>query len=344
MLSHSEFGFTVSSSDIQKASLFNIDGSDRNVVLVWVESLEDKIFWGACLPRLDSIQFDIKIADDIDASDGKAATGCTRLFSLRDIGDLNLGTNLIFCLDSDDRFLARLFPPSAVTEAHIYYTNVYSIENAYLDKLHADRTFESVAACSVRDLTLCPSQLLACISKAVHKTILLLAFTLENFDYHLVGHCKANFLSAISKIGAMDSDIEVEKSEIFSEFKKTLEDVNCELLQNIYDHGLEQLYSEFSTAASSNLIDESNAYLFVRGHDLFNSVTRVFETANKKRKNDEIARVAQKHKGAQDVINAVKNNWKDFGGALKTGFYAATPNVPFFERTITRITEDYRTP
>lgn len=342
MLSDSEYGFVVSSIDIQKAQFFNIDGSDRSTVLVWVESREDKRFWGACLPKIEGVQFDVKIADEATASDGKKANGCTRLLSIRAIGDLILGPNLIFCLDSDERFLSGIYRAGGVfAEEHIYYTNVYSIENVILHGAHADRVFEAVAACSIRDLTYCPSQLLAKLSAAVYNTVLLLAFSLDSFGFDVVGDFKREFLASIARVGAMDLETTIEDSQVFSEFKVTLADINTGLLLNIYERGVEQLYSIFVDAVSGELVDESNAYLFVRGHDLFNSFVRVFEAVNKKRRAAEISRVAQLHSGAKDMMNAVRNEWAEFGGALKYGFYAAVPSVPFFERTIDRIMADY---
>ncbi|MDB1113970.1 DUF4435 domain-containing protein [Pseudomonas extremaustralis] len=342
MLSDSEYGFIVSSIDIQKASYFNIDGSDRSTVMVWVESREDKRFWGAYLPAIDGVHFDVKIASQATASDGKKANGCTRLLALKAIGDLIPGPNLIFCLDSDERFLSGIYRSGCVTvEAHIYYTNVYSIENAILHGAHADRVFEAVAACSIRDLAYGPSQFLAKVSAAVHSTVLLLAFSLENFDYDIVGVFKRDFLASIAQVGSMDLDTAIDDSDIFYEFKVALSEINTGLLLVIYDRGFEQLYSKFLGAILGELVDESNAYLFVRGHDLFNSFVRVFEAGSKKKKNAEISLVAQLHGGAKDMIKAVRNEWVEFEGALKYGFYAATPAVPFFDRTIDRIKADY---
>jgi hypothetical protein len=342
MLSDSEYGFVVSSNDIQKISLFNIDGSDRITVLVWVESREDKRFWRAFLPKIDGVQFDLKIASQATASDGKKANGCTRLLALRANGDLIPGHNLIFCLDSDERFLSEISRPGGGgAEAHIYYTNVYSIENAILHGAHADRAFEAVTACSIEEFTYCPSQLLAKVSAAVYNTVLLLAFSLESFGYDVVGNFKRDFLASIARVGAMDLSTAIDESEVFSEFKTTLVEINAGLLLSIRDRGAEQIYSDFVGAVSGALVDENNAYLFVRGHDLFNSFVRVFETVNKQKKAAEIALVAQLHNGARDVMSAVRNEWIDFGGALKYGFYLATPSVPFFERTIDRITSDY---
>lgn len=342
MLSDSEYGFVISSSDIQKSYLFNIDGSDRRTVLVWVESREDKRFWGACFSRIDSVNFDFKIADEADASDGKKANGCTRLLALKEVGDLVVGPNLIFCLDSDERFLSALCRSEAnINEAHIYYTNVYSIENVYLHGPHVDHTFEAVAACSVRDLACCPSSLLAHVSAAVYRTVLLLSFSLESFDYSAVGTFKKRFHASLASIGAMDLDTAIEDSEVFAEFKVALAGINNELLQYIYDRGFEQLYALFFEVVARESVDESNAYLFVRGHDLFPSVVKAFESANKKRNHAEVSRVARVYGGAKDAINAVRNEFTEFGGALKYGFYAATPSVPFFERTVARILADY---
>lgn len=342
MLSDSEYGFVISSVDIEKASLFNIDGSDRSTVMVWVESREDKRFWRACLPKIEGVKFDLKIASQATASDGKKANGCTRLLSLRAIGDLVLGHNLIFCLDSDERFLSELYRDGGVsTEAHVYYTNVYSIENAILHGAHADRVFEAVTACSVQDLSYCPSQLLERVSAAVYNTVLLLAFSLSSFDYSLVGRFKKDFLASIAHVGAMDLETDIDQSEVFADFKVTLADINRELLLNIYDRGVEGHYSTFIGSVSGELVNESNAYLFVRGHDLFNAFVRVFETVNRRIKGDEISLVAQLHNGARDMMNAVRNEWAEYGGALKYGFYAATPPVPFFERTIHRVVTDY---
>lgn len=343
MLADSQYGFIISSSDVHQAHHFNIDGSEDATVLVFVESREDKRFWGACLPRIDGVRFELKIADEASSTDGKKANGCTRLLSLSQKGDLVLGPNLIFCLDSDERYLSLLcrLGNAGAQGAHIYFTNVYSIENAYLHSVHMDRTFEAVANCSLRDLKFSPSQLIEKISCMVSKTVLLLAFSMESFGYQVVGSAKKSFIESIGKLGSMDMNSSIEESEVFNAFKIAVSSINYELLQLVYDRGLEPLLDKYLAVAAGEAINDNNAYLFVRGHDLFDSVVRVFEAVNKRKQHDEISRVGALYGGAKDAMNSVRNEWSTFASALKYGFYAATPRVQFFENTISRIEQDY---
>lgn len=132
----SELGFVISSHDIEKLRLFNSDASECQTVIAWVESLADKKFWGLYLKDNEKYKFHLKIGFDHVSPDGLIATGCKRLLALKSRGEIVLGKNNIFCLDSDYSFLASLHQPMEHMPCdHIYYTNIHSIENAFIHPL-----------------------------------------------------------------------------------------------------------------------------------------------------------------------------------------------------------------
>jgi len=346
MFIQSEFGFVLDSSDIAKAKFFNIDGSETAVVMVYVESRDDKRFWNACLPKLANVRFDVKFSEEHNASDGKKANGCKRLIALKELGDFKLGPNLIFCLDGDDGYLRGLaLPVQEKFSQYIYYTNIYSIENAFLHGDLVDVIFESVAACTKEDVACPPSAFLSSVSAIIHSSLLLLSFCNAILGVQKVQAWKSEFYGALSSIGGYNLGHETPLADVLFGFRQRINIVSHNLLQMVYDEGLELEFSDFLEVAREKSVCPESAYLFVRGHDVYDMFVRVVDAASHDKRRIEIDRVKGVHTGSgkaiKHAVNAVHNEWGSFGFALRYAFYASSPKVPFFEDTLARLRSDY---
>ncbi|UPF02926.1 DUF4435 domain-containing protein [Pseudomonas mosselii] len=341
-----EFGFSFDSADMDKLGLFSIDGVSRTFVVIWVESRDDKRFWNACLPRLSDVQYDFKIADEFHGADEKSGNGCKRLISLQRSGDIVLGKNMIFCLDGDDSFLRSLaLGREPDQHPHIYYTNIYSIENAFLHHDLLDGMFEAVTASSGGNISCLPSRFLAKVSSVLHRSILLIAFCGAFMDRKKVVGRRGEFYKAIAATGGCDLSEESGLVEVLSKLELDLAPINSGLLQEVYDQGLDSVFSEFLKSAESRSIDRERCHLFVRGHDLFDMLVRVVDSASNKARHAEVQRVSAIHAGSgkaiKDAIATIRNEWQSYGVALRYGFYASIPEVPFLKESLSRFKADY---
>lgn len=340
MLENSDFGFVISSSDIEKLKYFNSDGSERQTIIVWVEARADKRFWGVILADNERYTFDLKTADEFVSEDGTAATGCKRLIALKNKGDLILGKNNIFCLDSDDDFLVSIFDPVNKPPCdYVYYTNIHSIENAFIHPDHADRVLENLTACRLTALSFKPSDLLSEFSVDVFEMVKLLSFSLTYTPE--IGLVFRNKLQEqMTSLKMIEIDEPLSTSEKYLKFRSNISDLIKQLRLQI-SKTEEDRYINFEKAVIDAGLNATNAYLFIRGHDMFEMVVSIFERISKDLRRREIDRIKETHKNPGDAIKAVHNEWVEYGESLKTGFYTANLRIDFLSDTLDIIKRDY---
>lgn len=342
---YKDVGFSFKSEDLEKTKYFNLDGSMAIHVDVWVEAYDDQRFWLAHLPRNAKYKFFPKTPDRVKAPDKKYSTGCGRLFKLEKQGVIVLGPAQIFCVDSDDSYLKGFIPgyqSPKQERAHVYVTNVYSVENVMLYPELVDRTFESVSGVSCKQLPSLPSNALSIISALVHELVLALAF----YDEVVVAvDVEKNYRDEFEKIIASFSEIDFRndfsKSTNFSEMAAGLEGIRSELVSHIINSGSEQGYLKFKADVENAGYDAECAYLFVRGHTLYDGVVGSLSTATNEIRSVEIERLQGIYKDHDQRSKCVENQWPSFDHSLKAGYLAALPEINFFSRSLTRLNEDY---
>jgi len=340
MLSSSEFGFVIDAIDIEKLKYFNSDGSERETVMVWVESRADKRFWSVFLPDSDRYSFDLKIADEFVSEDGVVATGCKRLMALKNKKEIILGKHNIFCLDSDDDFLVSLYDPAIrAGHGHIYYTNIHSIDNAFLHPSHADRVLENLTACRLVSLKFKPSDLLNEFSSDVLEMVKLLSFSLKYMPDVGIPFRK-ELQCEMASLKTIEIDQPLSTSEIYQQFQTKISDLITNLQTEI-EKSEKQRYTEFEKVVMGAGLNRSNAYLFIRGHDMFEMVVSIFERISKDLRGREVTRIKKAYAKPGDAINAVHKEWSEFGHSLKISFYTANLKIDFFCETLDSIQRDY---
>jgi hypothetical protein len=340
MLENSELGFVLSSSDIEKLKYFNSDGSDRQTVVVWVEARADKRFWGIILTDNEKYSFDLKMADEFVSQDGKSGTGCKRLLALKNNGDLVLGKNNIFCLDSDYEFLVSIFDPTHKVECdYIYYTKIHSIDNAFIHPDHADRVLENLTACRIATLCFKPSDLLSEFSLDAFEMVKLLSFSLKYLpETGMVFRSKLQ--EQMASLKTLEINEPLSTSTIYLNFRSSIS-VLIQQLRSEISKSEDERYINFEKTIIDAGLNKSNAHFFVRGHDLFEMIVSIFERISKDLRNREIARIKALNNNPRDAIKAVHNEWVSYGDSLKTGFYTANLEIDFLSETFDTLRRDY---
>ncbi len=344
-VANKDVGFSFSSADLEKTKFFNLDGSSVIHVDVWVEAFDDKRFWLAHLPTSPKYKFFTKIPDEITAPDGKTSTGCDRLFKMERDGVIVLGKSQIFCLDSDDSYLKEFvsgFSSNKQERSFVYVTKVYAIDNVFLTASLLDRVFESVTGTSVSGLPSRPSALLAEVSHLISEIVLCLAF------YDVVLYCrkvrnefKVKFNKLLVSLIKLDCQRALKSCPEFLKVTIAFAKLNKRLESLFISSGKKPEYDKFRVAVIGAGYSSKDAYLFVRGHCIYEGLVGALEKTSLGIRDAEIARITALYPDYEPRVQAIMNQWPDFGHALKSSYYAALPVVPFFESCRSRLVADY---
>lgn len=340
-----DVGFSFDSADLEKTKYFNLDGSNATHVDVWVEAYDDKRFWLAHLPTSSKYKFFTKIPDQITAPDGKISTGCDRLFKMEEDGVITLGKAQLFCLDSDDSFLKYFIPGFSSFKKErdfVYLTKVYAIDNIFLESSSLDRTFETVTGTSISSLATKPSGLLSAISGLVFDVVLGLAF------YDVVLYCgkvrhefKARFKRLLESIVKLDCRQVMMSCSKFSRLESSFQKLKKRIESLIVSSGKKKEYDEFRGSVSRSGVVSENAYLFVKGHYIYDGLVGSLEKLSDSLREAEIARVELLYADHEFRVRAINKQWPNFGHSLKSAYYASLPAVPFFDTSLSRLAADY---
>ena len=339
------YGFKFKSSWIEKKNNFNSDGSLRKTVLVWVEADDDKKFWMKFLQDNPRYIFSYKQPDEAIASDGKVANGCNRIISLISNGDIVLSALQISCMDSDDSFIKGLIdgytPPKPIND-FIYYTTVYSIENAMLEAEHIDRTFEVVISEPKRNLFVSPSafleQISVCLFDSYNKLIF---FDVTSQDRALIEASRTRFYNALSSLSTLDATIEYRNTACYLAFCAELDSLAALIETEIQKLNKAAEYSTYLSKLHQANIHPKNIYLFIKGHKIFDLTISIFENISKKYKAAAHARARKTYANPKSEINRINNSWHDYRSLIFGSFCIAVVNVDFLENTRLKLANTY---
>lgn len=337
-----DVSFRVSGGVGERRKKFNIDGSEAMHVDVWVEALADKWFWLEYLRDNSDFKFRVKGPDEKTAKDNKKSTGCDRLFALEKQAEIVLGTDCIFCLDSDDSFIKSLidgYESLKKPRKHVYVTNIYAIDNAYLIFNHVDHSFGQVTTKGSQASTHPPSTFINGIATTLwnaYTGIYYLEGTARAKQFNLSLKQANNLIEKLSKAN-IDNYPNCSTYKKFTENAAKLEKLVFTALNSI---GIDN-YNKFLQKLSDTGINANNFYLFIRGHNLFDATTSVYEKVNDRFKMAEIARVMTDYKDFEHKVTCIKSSWPTFPDFLIKKFSAHQTSVPFLERTLAQISNDY---
>jgi hypothetical protein len=343
-----DLGFPFDAEYVANQQAFMDEGAPTEIN-VWVESTDDMRLWAPLFDKLPNYQFRFLAASSFDSSDGKSANGCTRLLKLLESNQITLGKNQIFCLDSDFKYLASLssvYTGKNYSIDHIYWTIVHSKENIHMSPGLIDETISHMAGIPKRQLTQSADLIFSQFSNDIFNSLSAMIF-LESFywdsDSEQLSEYKASFKEISSHLKKIKptNKIPFKTQKFWLSFQNDHKRLAIAIIQQIQQLGLTPQYQDFLKTLTSNGITHHNIYLFMRGHDLEDVMSKVFSIISESYKQQRIADInASSPSSAGEKIKEFMGTWIDF----KTCFKARTPKyeqVPFFSETIQKLQENY---
>lgn len=346
-----DVGFVFDSSYGEKSKFFNIDGSIAQHVYVWVEASDDKRFWMGYLKNNDEFKFFFKLPSDADPESGTASDGCERLFHFETTGVIVLGVCQIFCLDGDDTYLKSFVPgfTSRKTQREfVYNTNVYAIENAFLNGELIDSTVESIIAHRLELPSVCPSDFICALSVMTFPLMKRMAFyEVVTKDSESAISYRQNLRRSFRSLERANLSQGLVRCNFYGLFSRAIEEMSAAIIVDCEALGVEADYAKFEIDLHEAGVSEKNSYLFLKGHFIFDSATKIYTELSKYYRNKEIERVRNVYRNSsaqaiEDQVRSVEKGWMSVGETLKHNFYNSRPNVPFLDAVCQRLAIEYK--
>lgn len=234
----------------------NVPLMQRDIIAsVHLEDDDDKAFWNAMLQSLHTGQY--KFITYSRSRKGNDTKGCEQCLKYRPY----LSKRFFICIDSDMRYLLQ--EPNLDADNYICQTYTYSWENHYCEASALKQRFE--AQCPDKAVTFDFQFFLSILSKAVYKPLLLLLYCLKNqksdFDLDMFSSCLPKQCKRVELADNGKPLIE----RIANNFKPYL---NTPLAKTIDFDVEKNCYDALN-------VNEQNAYLHIRGHNLFDLVAYI---------------------------------------------------------------------
>ncbi len=225
------------------------------VASVHLEDGDDKGFWDAMLQTQHPGRY--YFISHSRSPKGFDTKGCEQCLKYRPY----LSKRFFICIDSDMRYLLQ--EPNLDASNYVCQTYTYSWENHYCEASALQRRFEK--QCPDKAATFDFSIFLTELSKVLYKPLLLLLYCLKNdkpdFNLHMVSACLPNQCKRVELADNGKSLIE----RITKNFDQHL---NSQFAQSV-DFEPEGSYCKALD------VNEENAYLHVRGHNVFDLVAYI---------------------------------------------------------------------
>ncbi|MCF6763809.1 DUF4435 domain-containing protein [Pseudomonas fragi] len=339
-----DVGFVFDAADSERTRFFNIDGSTALNVNVWVEAQDDKRFWSAFLTNSESYKFSYKLGSEESGHDGKVGSGCRRLVKLERQGVIKIGLGEIICMDSDGSYLREKVPgyvDAQLKSPHIYYTNVYAIENVYLHPQLLNDVLKFATASADIGRGAKPSELIASISALCFSLVINTAF-LEVVDAAWIerSKIKARTKSILIRVKMIDCVSGLKACAIHAEVAGRISALSKELTDYIFSLSIDPRYNKYLEDVTLGGIGSDNCYLFLQGHSIYEGVVCAIDKLNDYWRNIEINKV-RGEANFEQKIKYITSNWPDVQQLLKSSYCAHRPKVEFFEDVRSRLLEAY---
>ncbi len=232
----------------------NQHSPSRAKILVFVESTADISFWHGILSPYEN---QIKMKFDISAYSGNdLTTGKDNLVKLSP----KTGKNYLICLDSDYHYLLPESSDSAKQinqNLYIFQTYAYAMENlkCYAESLNV----LCVRATNNTDETVNLSEFLKEYSQIIYPLLI------WNIYYEHIDKYSDFSREKFGKIVTVD-DIAP------SNYREKLNIIQKSVSEKLQTFTNNDLFTEFSKQLSELGLNETNAYLFMNGHDLYDFI------------------------------------------------------------------------
>lgn len=222
--------------------------------VVHVEDKDDIWFWQQFLSRYRGGRY--KFLPATTNEKGNRTTGCTQCLKYKDF----LSQKFLICIDSDLRYLQE---EELLAENGILQTYTYSWENhcAFASKLQ-----QSFDECTHKQVNFDFVYFLQRYSEVVYKPFLLMLYQ-ERED--LTGFNRDKFKRSVSLQYKQGDELN-NGSQLLERLSTLLAEATKDVIDNCgFDFETESAF--YATKG----IQEANAYLFVRGHCLYNSLVSI---------------------------------------------------------------------
>lgn len=225
------------------------------VASVHLEDGDDKGFWNAMLQdQHPGRYFFITHSRSPKGYDTK---GCEQCLKYRPY----LSKRFFICIDSDMRYLLQ--EPNLDASNYICQTYSYSWENHYCEASSLQRRFEK--QCPDKAATFDFSTFLTELSKVLYKPLLLLLYCLKNdrpdFNQRMFSACLPN---------------QCKRDELANNGKALIERITKNFEQHLNSQFAKSIDFDAEDCYCNALnVNEENAYLHVRGHNVFNLVAYI---------------------------------------------------------------------
>lgn len=234
---------------------------------IHVEAFDDAVFWEMTFTHFSPDKKFNFIYHSLTPS-GSDATGVSHCLKFRDY----LSKQFFICIDSDYRYLLQEAGLSA--ENFVFQTYTYSIENHFCYKSKLNTIPEKCTGTSntVFDF----EAFLLSYSQAVYEAYIWHLYFLRNGD--VVTFSKDEFISILQLNGMPGFTIENNGEAIINELS-TRCNAKIAQLRATYAHiDIATEQTPFSTLG----LTRDNAYLYVRGHNLFDLIGKIGNEVNNK--------------------------------------------------------------
>ena len=149
-----------------------------------------------------------------------------------------------------------------------------------------------------------------------------------------------DFLKEIATLKMAEINVPLADSTAYKKFKLKIVSLTEQLLEET-SKTPNNNYRNFEKSVHSAGVNNENAYLFIRGHDLYEMVVAICENISKSIKHAEIAKIKKRLPKPRDAIQAIHNEWHNYGASLKTGYFAANLKIEFFSSTSEKLQAQY---
>jgi hypothetical protein len=339
-----DVGFVFDAADSERTRFFNIDGSTALNVNVWVEAQDDKRFWSAFLTDSESYKFTYKLGSEESGHDGKVGSGCRRLVKLGRQGVIKIGLGEIICMDSDGAYLREKVPGYVETQLkspHVYYTNVYAIENVYLHPQLLNDVLKFATASADFGAGAKPSELITSISALCFSLVINTAF-LEVVDAAWVekSKIKKRTNSILVRVKMIDCSGGLEACAIHAEVAGRISTLSQELTDYISSLSIDARYEKYLEDVALGGIGSDNCYLFLHGHSVYEGVVCAIDKLNDYWRTIEIDKV-RGQADSEQKISYITKNWPDVQQILRSSYCTQLPEVEFFQDVRLRLLKTY---
>lgn len=339
-----DVGFVFDAADSERTRFFNIDGSTAMNVNVWVEAQDDKRFWSAYLTDSDSYKFTYKLGSEESDHDGNVGSGCRRLLKLQRQGVIKIGLGEIICMDSDGAYLREKVPgyvDKQLKSPHVYYTNVYAIENAYLHPQLLNNVLKFATASADLGVGVKPSELIASISALCFSLVINTAF-LEVVDGAWIekSKIKKRTNSILSRIKMVDCSGGLNACGIHAEIAGRISSLSQVLTDHISSLSIDARYKKYLQDVALGGVSSDNCYLFLHGHSFYEGVICAIDKINDYWLKVEVEKVRDRA-GSEEEITYITRNWPDIQQTLRSFYFANLPEVEFLQDVRLRLLKAY---